>query len=498
MPMMDKEKLRRLIEKARLFLDEEKLVQEGDLVSSRLGICIHFCIMTSKSFMRNKALVRASALAYTTILALIPLLAVMVIVSTALLKKDSDQKIDDLIDQAVITIAPQLNLMNSVGDSPSGGEVSEAPLEEAKELDEAADTPDETERMETSSLEMSDGRRAAVNHIKTFISNVDSGQLGFMAMILMVVVAISLLSTIENTFNDMWGVSKGRNILNRVMRYWTAITLGPICLISAITITTGSRFEGARIWIEEFPILGELFFKMIPLGIIATGFSILYKVVPNTRVSWKAAFVGGAVAGILWQINTIVSVVYLSKVTTYSKIYGSLSLVPVFLLALYFSWLILLFGSQVAYSFQNRKIYLQNIAADNVNQLGNEFIAIRVMAYIAQCFLKGTLPPTTSEIAKHLDIASRLASRIIENLRLGGLLSEVNHEEEVAYTPSRPLNTIFLSDILKTLRELDGMIPPTKEGVDYERINEIMSKLQNREFKETSKIDLADLAHQEA
>ncbi len=87
MPKFDREKFKKMVEKSRLFLDDKKLIQEKEMVSTKLGTCIHFCVMTGKSFMRNKCLVRASALAYTTILALIPLLAVMVIISTALLKQ---------------------------------------------------------------------------------------------------------------------------------------------------------------------------------------------------------------------------------------------------------------------------------------------------------------------------------------------------------------------------------------------------------------------------
>ncbi len=334
----------------------------------------------------------------------------------------------------------------------------------------------------------------AVDHIKSFIHNVDSGQLGMVATISIVIVAISLLSTIENTFNDMWGVSKGRNFMNRVMRYWTAITLGPVCLISAIAITTGSRFEKTQEWIESLPVLGALFFKLIPLAIIATGFSILYKVVPNTLVTWRAAFMGGGVAGVLWQINNLLSVIYVARVTTYSKIYGSISLVPVFLLALYFSWLILLFGSQVAYSFQNRKIYLQNIAADNVNQIGNEFVAVRIMAHIARSFLKGEIAPTSTQIAKQLDIASRLSSRLIRRLCTAGLLAEVNHQDEMGYAPSRPLNDINLAHILRSMRELEGIIPMTKEGTERDHVKSILQKLKKDEHDEASSIDLNQLA----
>src|SRR5438093_4906287 len=92
--------------------------------------------------------------------------------------------------------------------------------------------------------------------------------------------------------------------------------------------------------------------------------------VPNTKVRWRAAVVGGLVGGILFHLNNLVSVLYVSRVVSNSKIYGSLALVPVFMIGLYFSWLILLFGAQIAYAFQNRVAYLEERQAENITQRG--------------------------------------------------------------------------------------------------------------------------------
>src|SRR5439155_14711581 len=117
---------------------------------------------------------------------------------------------------------------------------------------------------------------------------------------------------------------------------------------------------------------------------------------PNTKVRWQAALAGGLVGGLLFHLNNLVSVLYVSRVVSNSKIYGSLGLVPVFMIGLYFSWLILLFGAQVSYAFQNRASYLEEKQIENINQRGREFIALRLMTCVGQRFLRGEPPPSVA------------------------------------------------------------------------------------------------------
>src|SRR5258706_15882692 len=113
---------------------------------------------------------------------------------------------------------------------------------------------------------------------------------------------------------------------------------------------------------------------------------------PNSKVRWRGALGGGLVGGVLFYLNNVVSVVYVSRVVSNSKIYGSLGLVPVFMIGLYLSWLILLFGAQVSYAYQNRTAYLEEKQIENINQRGREFIALRCMTCIGLRFKKAEPP----------------------------------------------------------------------------------------------------------
>ena len=270
-----------------------------------------------------------------------------------------------------------------------------------------------------------------------------------------VYVAIQMLANIEDTFNDIWGVTRGRNWLLRVVLYWTTITLGPLAIVAALGLTGGSHLQTTRNFVARMPFIGDLIFQLLPLVVLWLTFTLVYQLVPNTRVRFNAAFVGGVVGGSLWQLNNLFGFLYVSRVVSNSRIYGSLGLVPVFMIGLYFSWLILLFGAQVAYAFQNRAAYLQDKLAENVNQRGREFVALRLITCIGQRFQRCLPPVTIQEISAELGIPTRLAQQVLQTLLAARLVTETTGAEP-AYAPARPLDSMNAHHILRAMRAGGG------------------------------------------
>ena len=433
--------VKKLQAEAQALLDDQgmALLDEG----SPFRKFVHFCVLVGKSFVRNRCPVRASALAYTTLLALIPMLAVGLGVSTSLLKSSSDQT-KEMISKLMDELAPQFSNMPGTEE------------EKAK------------------------ARKELVDKVQTFISNVHSGALGLTGTVALVFVAIGLLSTIEATFNDIWGVPRGRNWFVRVIHYWAAITLGPLVIILVMGLAIGSQFNAIQNLIKETPIIGGLVFRMIPIFALCGSFMLLYQLMPNTKVHWKAALVGGLVAGALWVTNSNLNALFASRVVSASKIYGPLAAIPIFLFGLYLSWTILLFGSQVAYAYQNRRAYVQEKIAESVNQRGREFIALRLMTLVGQRFQRGEKPPSATEIAECLSVPSRLVSQILQALAQSRLLVEVG-TPEAAYCPARPLDLISCEDILQTLRAGQGQEPPTREEPAREFVRGAFEQIQKAE-----------------
>jgi membrane protein len=236
---------------------------------------------------------------------------------------------------------------------------------------------------------------------------------------------------------------------------------------------------------------------LIPFFVLCGSFMLLYQLMPNTKVNWKAALVGGFVAGMLWIANGNLNALFASRVVSASKIYGSLSAIPIFLFGLYLSWTILLFGAQVAYAYQNRRAYVQERQAESVNQRGREFIALRIMTLVGQKFQGGEKPPSGTDLAEALSVSSRLVGQIIQPLLHAKLLVEVVEvaTPETAYCPARPLDRITCHDILQTLRAGSGQSPATREGPTRELVQGAFDRIRTAEETVARSVTLQEMVH---
>lgn len=240
--------------------------------------------------------------------------------------------------------------------------------------------------------------------------------------------------------------------------------------------------------------VGSFGFYLLPFVVLSLAFGGFYQLMPNTRVQPAAALVGGIVGGSLWLLNNKLSVLYVSKVASYGQIYGSLGLIPLFLVGMYFSWLILLFGAQVAYAYQNRQSYLQEKQAEGVNQAGREFVALRVMTFIAQQFQIGARPPGVNELSSALGVPTRLVSQVLPPLLHTKLLVEVL-DRETRYAPARPLDHITAYDILAALRSGQGMELETRDDAHRARLRQHFCTINTAEREAASAMTLGMLAN---
>ncbi|MSU20616.1 MAG: YihY family inner membrane protein [Pedosphaera sp.] len=470
MPKPSIGKFRKLHAEAQAFLGEQGTELHDDTTFSHTRRFLHFWVLVGKSFARNRCPVRAAALAYTTLLALVPVLAVVVSVSTGFLKKEEGQKqIQHWIDFTIAKIAPELDLVSTATNEAQKVQIDSKAI--APETSRGTIATNELRTIHTdagavapapgggeaiSEDQKASGRRELVSKINGFIHNFQSGTLGVTAILALVFVAISLLSTIEATLNDMWGVTRGRAWFSRSVQYWAVISLGPLFLVLAAGFSSWNHFKYVQSLIEKVPLLGVLVFSHVaPFIILSLACALFYLLMPNTKVDWRAALIGGTVAGALLHLNSNLNFLYVSRVVTYKQVYGSLAIIPLFLVGLYFSWIVLLFGAQTAYAFQNRRAYIQEKQAERINQKGREFIALRLMTLIGHRFQAADHPPSSSGISEEIGVPLRLASQILSVLVETKLLIEVAGTE-TGYAPARPLESISAQDILQAVRAGQG------------------------------------------
>jgi len=465
--------------------------QVGEL--SRLEHCAYFFTHVRQSFVQNRCLIRASALSFSSLLALIPMLAVTISVTSSLLKNEGEEQIYGAINKFVDALVPSTPEGNSTVGGTNTPAAIVAPVLNINPTVTGVNRPGTNTTTVTDTNGVAgvnvdigsspaavsalasttiispagtaapagadDGRlvsaqKQAAKYIHDFVQNTRNGTLGVVGMLLLLYVAFSMLANIEATFNDIWGVKRGRNWLWRIVLYWAVLTLGPVALIGASSLGGGMHLNAAHQLISQTPFVGRLVFAVLPVLLLWLIFSLIYLTVPNTKVRFSAALVGGMVAGSLWQLNNFLGYLYVSRLTTNYNIYGSLFLVPVFMAGLYLSWVILLLGVQVSYAFQNRKFYLSDQFAENVNQRGREFIALRLMTCLGLRYQDGQAPATTRQIGAELGISTRLTQEIIQSLLTGRLVSELVGPE-AAYAPARPLAAINAHQILLAMRSIN-------------------------------------------
>lgn len=469
---MAKQSFRRLF---KIATGEEK---EAGL-SGRLEHFTHFWFFVGKSYVENRCLIRAAALSYTTLLALIPLLAIAISVTSSLLKNEGEQEIYKAIDKFVSQIMPPATM--SATNLPPGA-VTAGATSPSSAATNAAPSREGHDRV-TAQL-------VVAQRIHEFISNTRSGTLGVTGMALLVFVAISMLNSIEGTFNDIWGVQRGRNWLMRIARYWIALTLGPLLIAIAFSLTTGgSHFKAVHALQSSAFVL-----QVASLVFVWFLFAAIYQFVPNTKVRFNAALVGGIAGGTLWHLNNVFGFLYVSRVVKYSKMYGGLGLIPVFMAGLYLSWAILLFGAQIAYAYQNRKIYLQEKSVETVSHRDREILALRLMTAIGRRFQKGEKPAAVPEISGELEVPTRLAQQVLQRLLAGQIITEISGDD--AYVPARPLESISAHDILQAMRK-DG--EPELNSPDKPETAEVLDefgKIEQAERTAACSVTLLGLVQQ--
>ncbi len=498
-----------------LALFDERLVTLDDRFS-RTQRFILFWTLVWRSFVRNRCPVRASALSYTTLLSLIPLLAIMLGITGVFLRVEGEERIDRFIEQIIGSVVPPVARTNDparaveVGAEPMASTNTEAtataplvatypPAEtNASEGGRGWATIAALARSKLAQLaddeNVVDARKAAAKHINEFIQKTRSGTLGATGMVLLLWAVHSLLARIEETMNDIWGAPRGRNWLARVLNYWAAITLGPMVLAFGLGLASGPRFAGVRHFVESMPFISGLVFNLLPLLLLWLAFTFFYQLMPNTKVRFGAAAIGGLVGGALWLGNNLLGSLYISRVVTNFKIYGSLGLVPVFMLGLYFSWLILLFGAQVAYAWQNRQVYLQDRSAENVNQRGREFVALRLMTAIGQRFQRGSAPPSVPDLADELSIPTRLVQQVTQTLVTARLVNEVAGHE-TAYVPARPLETMNCHHILQAMRAAHGQELATRDEPARTEVFGEFARIQEAEKQAATAVTMLALVN---
>src|SRR3954468_16950456 len=180
-----------------------------------------------------------------------------------------------------------------------------------------------------------------VTQINSFTEN--AGRLTAIGIAGFIVTSVMLMLTVDNALNRIFRVQRRRTILHNVFIYWAVITLGPLLIGASLSATYMAVREsfGAL----QLDIVGDALLGAIPFLLTCVALTLLYGVVPARSVEWQHALLGGVLAGIAFEIAKRGFAIYLTRVPTYTLIYGAFATIPIFLIWLYLSWLVVLTGA---------------------------------------------------------------------------------------------------------------------------------------------------------
>ena len=181
-----------------------------------------------------------------------------------------------------------------------------------------------------------------------------AGKLTVFGLAAFLVTALLLLVNIEQSFNDIWGVTEGRSLGSKLTVYWSLVSLGPLLMGASLTISTYvlsmSVLSGDGIG-GHVQSIGSFF---LPLVLETLAFLLLYLVMPAVRVSFVHALVGAFVASILFECTKRAFALYILNFSNYEVVYGALSTLPIFLIWIYLSWVVALIGAEVVAVLQQK------------------------------------------------------------------------------------------------------------------------------------------------
>lgn len=287
----------------------------------------------------------------------------------------------------------------------------------------------------------------AFEFVDSYLVQAQGGVIIGIGLILLFYTVISLLSSIEDTFNDIWQIQKSRPWYRKISDYLALFIILPVLMtassgISIFLSTLQNSFLSHYLFLT--PVL-ELILNILPYVITSLAFAGLYISLPNTKVKFSNGIIAGTIAGCAFQFFQFLYISGQIWVSKYNAIYGSFAALPLLLLWLQLSWLICLFGAQLSYASQNVRKFSFERDSKNISRRYKDFLTLLIATLIIKRFEKGEKPYTADELSNSYQIPFRLTTQILYLLMELEIIIEVNvgEDDRIAYyQPAIDINKI--------------------------------------------------------
>jgi membrane protein len=288
--------------------------------------------------------------------------------------------------------------------------------------------------------------------IMSFVENVRGDVLGSLGVIFLLYTTLTMIQKVEESFNFVWRVAQPRSLMRRVSEYLSVMVVGPAVIVAAFgLIATFSHTSAVRVLTEYEPFgtVLAIFGRLTPYILVTAVFTFVYGFMPNTKVRFRAALIGGVFAGVVWAATGMIFTSFVVESTRNIVIYASFAIVIVALIWLHVSWLILLLGAQLSFYVQNPQYLRPGRGEIQLNASLRERVALSIMYLIVSDYRSANHRWNTNRLAEHLDLPGAGLNPIVDALERAKLLLPA---EDETWVPARDPQTIELVEVLEAVR----------------------------------------------
>jgi membrane protein len=313
------------------------------------------------------------------------------------------------------------------------------------------------------------------------LANTKGGLIAGVGIILLLWSIIKLLSSIENSFNDIWGIKRDRTWTRKITDYLSIMLIGPIFIIisGGLTIWLKTSLNDVASNVELITPIQIVFLKLFSFSLIWAMFVFLYMALPNTKVTFKVSAFGSLIAAILFELLQWAYVSSQIGVAQYNKIYGSFAALPLFLIWIQYTWFVVLYGAELTSATQNVEHYELENDINNISDRYKRVIALMIANQVVKNFTEGKTALTSHEIATKLDLPLRLAKLIINEFIETGVLNEVKilNDTETGYQPAISDAKLTVKFIIDKLDEKGVNQLPIDDSKELATVNSLMKDM---------------------